>query len=230
MENRILHSGVKRFTANTVGRDFAVGDIHGSFSELEKTLAHIDFNLETDRLFSVGDLVDRGPESDLALEWLAKPWFHAIQGNHECICMWSIEGDTRYGMYTNFWLDDMPIDKQLHFLYTFKELPLIIEVETPAGLVGIVHADFPFDDWHHLRRDLFDTAETYMCQWSRERIDHNQQEPIKNIHAVIHGHTPLQKMVTLGNCYFIDTAGWMPEEGGFFTLFDLHTLESVTTP
>jgi Uncharacterized protein conserved in bacteria len=229
MENKILHSGIKRFTANTVGRDFAVGDIHGSFTELEKALTRINFNAQTDRLFSVGDLVDRGPESDLALEWLAKPWFHSIQGNHESICMWTIEGDTRYAMYTDLWLDDIPIDKQLHFLYTFMELPLVIEIETPSGLVGIVHADFPFDDWHHLSHEHIDIPQTYMCQWSRERIDHNDKRPIKNIRAVIHGHTPLQKMAVLGNCYFIDTAGWMPEEGGFFTLLDLQTLEPATT-
>jgi len=28
-----------------------------------------------DRLFSVGDLVNRGSESEQVLGWLAKPWF-----------------------------------------------------------------------------------------------------------------------------------------------------------
>jgi len=36
-----------------------------------------------DQLFSVGDLVDRGPESHRVLEWLARPWFFAICGNHD---------------------------------------------------------------------------------------------------------------------------------------------------
>ena len=72
-----------RFAQNTVGRDFAVGDIHGCFTELQRGLEAIGFDPSTDRLFSVGDLVDRGPESHLALQWLHKPWFHAICGNHD---------------------------------------------------------------------------------------------------------------------------------------------------
>lgn len=229
MNNKIRHKGVMRFSANTAGRDIAVGDIHGHFSGLVHALEQIRFDPQVDRLFSVGDLVDRGKESEQALEWLAKPWFHAIQGNHESICMWAIEGDKRYSMYTADWLDRLPIEKQLDFLYTFMELPLIIEVETPQGLVGITHADYPFTDWEHLIKNKIDTAETYICQWSRERIDNNHQEHIKNIRAVIHGHTPLQKMLVLGNSFFIDTAGWMPKEGGFFTLLDLHTL-TIATP
>lgn len=213
---------------NTAGRDLAVGDIHGSFTELQKVLEQINFNPQKDRLFSVGDLVDRGPESSQAIDWLEKPWFHAIQGNHESICMWAIEGDSRYALYTDSWLEEMPIEKQLHFLYTFMELPLIIEVETPDGLVGLVHADFPFTDWNDLDPNRIEAPETYMCQWSRERIDNNDKDPVKNIRAVIHGHTPLHRMAVLGNCYFIDTAGWIPQEGGKFTLLDLKTLQSVT--
>ena len=66
-----------------MGRDLIVGDVHGCFTKLRASLDAVGFNLERDRLFSVGDLVDRGPESDRALEWLAQPWFHAISGNHE---------------------------------------------------------------------------------------------------------------------------------------------------
>lgn len=73
----------QQYPANTVGRDFAVGDIHGCFTALSEALDDLGFNYNTDRLFSVGDLVDRGPESNLATEWLKYPWFHAVRGNHE---------------------------------------------------------------------------------------------------------------------------------------------------
>ena len=52
---------VQRFTQNTRGRDFVVGDLHGCFDHLRVMLEHIQFNRVTDRLFCVGDLVDRGP-------------------------------------------------------------------------------------------------------------------------------------------------------------------------
>ena len=67
-----------RFEQNTAGRDFAVGDIHGCFTELQRGLDAIGFDASADRLFSVGDPVDRGPESHHALRWLDRPWFHAI--------------------------------------------------------------------------------------------------------------------------------------------------------
>lgn len=79
----MLTAYVHRYTQNTIGRDFAVGDIHGMFRLLQTELDGIGFDPLVDRLFSVGDLVDRGPDSELALEWIAKPWFHAVQGNHE---------------------------------------------------------------------------------------------------------------------------------------------------
>ena len=63
---------VVRFEANALGRDFAVGDIHGAFADLRRALDAIGFDEHRDRLFSVGDLVDRGPESEAALEWLKK--------------------------------------------------------------------------------------------------------------------------------------------------------------
>ena len=53
-------SRVKRFAANTAGRDFAVGDIHGHFTRLQSALDKAGFEPSVDRLFSVGDLIDRG--------------------------------------------------------------------------------------------------------------------------------------------------------------------------
>lgn len=82
----------RRLLANIRGRDLAVGDIHGHFQRLEKCLEAVRFDPAVDRLFSVGDLVDRGPHSEAALEWLAQPWFHAVQGNHEALAITRVRG------------------------------------------------------------------------------------------------------------------------------------------
>ena len=71
---------IKRFSKNLVGRDFVVGDIHGAFTKLKQALEKIEFNTEVDRLFCVGDLVDRGGENEQATDWLFKPWFHTVRG------------------------------------------------------------------------------------------------------------------------------------------------------
>ena len=58
----------KRFSANKAGRDFFVGDIHGCFGLLEKTMEEHGFDETRDRIFSVGDLVDRGDRSEDAID------------------------------------------------------------------------------------------------------------------------------------------------------------------
>ncbi|WP_397474719.1 metallophosphoesterase [Pusillimonas sp.] len=69
--------------ANTAGRDFVFGDLHGCLDLLEEELSRVEFDISVDRLFSVGDLIDRGPDSMGCLRLLREPWFHAVRGNHE---------------------------------------------------------------------------------------------------------------------------------------------------
>lgn len=74
---------VKRLPWNTSGRDFVVGDLHGCFSDLMELLRKVSFDGRVDRLLSVGDLADRGPDSWGCLSLLLEPWFFAVIGNHE---------------------------------------------------------------------------------------------------------------------------------------------------
>lgn len=64
---------------NLAGRDFAVGDVHGTFSALQTAFDSIGFDPTVDRLLCCGDLVDRGPESHRVEAWLEKSWvFRAL--------------------------------------------------------------------------------------------------------------------------------------------------------
>ena len=47
---------------NEKGRDLVVGDVHGHFATLRRALDELEVG-EHDRVFSLGDLVDRGPDS-----------------------------------------------------------------------------------------------------------------------------------------------------------------------
>ena len=60
----------QKVKANETGRDFVVGDVHGMFDSVETALAKVDFHPERDRLFSVGDLIDRGPQSKDVVRFL----------------------------------------------------------------------------------------------------------------------------------------------------------------
>lgn len=219
-----------RFTRNASGRDFAVGDIHGHFTRLQAALDAVGFDPAVDRLFSVGDLVDRGPESDHVLDWLEKPWFFAVQGNHECMLVSADE--SLHFANGGAWYYGLPKDQRLDLLFHLSKLPYLIEVDTQAGKVGLVHADAPRTDWDDLC--LAVTAGgteavhlTAMCQWSRRRIQNEDRSVVAGVRAVVVGHTPLRKPVVLGNVYHIDTGGWLHDNSGFFTLIDLNTLETI---
>jgi serine/threonine protein phosphatase 1 len=85
---------LQSFKKNPIGNDYICSDIHGHFYILEAELLRIGFDEQTDRLFCLGDLIDRGDESALALEWLKRPWFFAIQGNHERMLINAFESDS----------------------------------------------------------------------------------------------------------------------------------------
>jgi len=227
---------VKRFAVNTAGRDFAVGDIHGHFTRLQAALDAAGFDPAIDRLFSVGDLVDRGPESLDVDEWvLRKPWFHAVRGNHEQMTVDShAAGRTSDQCGMHFinggqWFYGLSSVEQGCYASILQDLPLVIEVETARGLIGIVHADVPRGSWAEMIAALDGPAAeaehtAAMLQWSRKRITEENHGGVSGVRAVIVGHTPLRRPAILGNVYHIDTAGWMD---GHFTLLNLHTLECI---
>lgn len=65
--------------------DYAIGDIQGCFDALQRLLALVKFNEHTDRLWFVGDLVNRGPESLAVLRFIKQlPLQPRITlGNHD---------------------------------------------------------------------------------------------------------------------------------------------------
>lgn len=226
---------IKRFTKNTQGRDFCVGDIHGHFTKLQKAMDAIGFDPLCDRLFSVGDLVDRGPECRDALEWLDKPWFHSVRGNHDdYVCRFDT-CDTNNWVYNGgSWFAGMAWDEQREFATQFRELPFAIEVETEDGLVGIVHAECGRTTWAQFRSELITPIHSRQEQknmrntamWSRKRIDAMDESGIPDLRAMIVGHEVVSEVTWLGNVCYIDTGG---HRIGKFTILDLNSL-TLPTP
>lgn len=219
---------IERFGLNESGRDFIAGDIHGEYHLLEVELDRLGFDAECDRLFCVGDLVDRGSNSLAALEWLAKPWFHSCRGNHDNF-VHTAPGDVdelSWWVAINggeWWLD---VDEatRWRFMETFARLPMVLEVATAQGLTGIVHADVPCNmSWPRFVERLQggDRAVYEYALWSRSRAQEVCTAPVEGIDRVFCGHTVFEGPKRIGNVLFIDTGAGYDFEGAHLTVLPL---------
>ena len=145
---------VKYMPENTKGRDFVVGDLHGTTHLLQVLLEEVKFDPAADRLFSVGDLIDRGEDSPGALAYLGQPWFHAVLGNHEEMLLDYLlpKESQRYDLTRGkeedhaflanggeYWFPSNPISKSME--QKLRELPLMIVVgKDSPNRFQIVHA------------------------------------------------------------------------------------------
>jgi serine/threonine protein phosphatase 1 len=204
----------QHFEQNTKGRDFIIGDIHGCFNDLNEKLSEVSFDCEIDRIFSVGDLIDRGKQSDQCIYWLTEQWFHAVRGNHEQLAIDYFNNPALEKLYRcngGQWFIELSREEQETYIAVFETLPIAIDIETPTGLIGIVHAECPVNDWLQVEDILRNTGNPLFtsikqaCLWDRNKINNENTDIIHNVSKVYVGHTPASINYSLGNSYYIDT-------------------------
>jgi len=201
-------SATKEFAINKLGQDYFIGDIHGHHCLLIAQLEKLSFNFENDRLFAVGDIIDRGEESEACLELLVEPWFHSVLGNHEYLFLQGFNNPSCWqlliengGQWINKWLDKP--SKLLSWAHLIRiMMPLSFSVKTEYGAVGITHADSP-QHWQSLK-DI-DLENLFPVIWQRQNFTVINKAPISGIDAVFHGHNPVQTLKTINNQLWADT-------------------------
>ena len=121
---------------------YAVGDIQGCYDELRALLDRIGFDPISDKLWLVGDLVNRGPESLSVLRYVKALGEQAVTvlGNHDLHLLALAAGNDRYAGKSNLdailaapdrddilhWLRHRPlmhIDEQKRFAMIHAGLP-----------------------------------------------------------------------------------------------------------
>jgi serine/threonine protein phosphatase 1 len=203
--------------ANTEGRMFTCGDIHGMYDVLHAALDAVNFDRTRDQLIALGDLVDRGPDNLKVVELLYQPWFFSIMGNHEEMALMVYDDDTIKEWHIRnggAWFDDLTNSERLRVRDLFATLPVTMTVETPTGRkIGLVHADMVGCDWDKfVNADPIPALREYAL-WSRDgRIASikagGTMTPITGVDHVYFGHTIFPSPITRANMSWIDTGSY----------------------
>lgn len=202
------------FGENLEGRDFIVSDLHGCFDEFEHFLKHLVFDPWKDRMFSCGDLVDRGPKSRECLELLDNAWFYSVRGNHEQMMIWSVlhNRDTdlwamnggKWGVYGSH-EERQELRNYVEMVEPY--LPYIVTVGNGTNRFNIVHAEFTFaPDISDADIDTM-TFDEYRCEsmlWGRDIIQGHQAPHSDALSTTYVGHTPLADVQKIGKQTYID--------------------------
>lgn len=210
-----------------MARRLAVADIHGEGHRLIRLLREANYEPDCDRLFLLGDYIDRGRNSRLTVELarnLQRDGAVALLGNHEYVCLQVAQG-RRYqnehwqGDYVH-WVSQggdttvrdyngMPPDSVLAW---FENLPLYHEepdcILVHAGLrPGVPLSQQNAEDMVWIRKEFHEgyRGKTVVFGHTPTRLLHGKWEPWYGVDKI-----------------GIDTgAVW----GGCLTLFDLDSHE-----
>lgn len=203
----VLH---REFNLNKKGRDFFVGDIHGQYDLLMIKLKSIAFNPLIDRLFSVGDIINKGEQSEACLSLLKKPWFFAVKGNHEELLLSMVNNPEvieHLNKVGGQWLAayaDTPREIKYFIALIYLKTTLAMTVNTPWGRVGVIHAQAP-DDWNDITQETISKEAQDHCVWGLSKYRLDNSCIIQNIDATVQGHVNCEATRTKGNQIWIDT-------------------------
>lgn len=203
---------IVRHERNPTGRDFVCSDLHGMLHKFYDALKRVDFDPSKDRVFCGGDLIDRGDNSERCLRLIEKPWFYSIRGNHEDMLLMGFlqpDGQRMHSSHGGEWFYKLDKQTREDLARAVASLPYAFEIDTPTGIVGMVHADAVVD-WKHIREALDGTTPDQYdaciasIVWGNQRYKKRLQTPVHGIDRVYVGHVPHRFVETLGNVTYID--------------------------
>lgn len=224
-ERKAINPFVEQLSQNNLGDDYIVGDLHGRYSELMQQLKDIDFDFQKDRLIAVGDLGDRGDESDKVIQLLEEPWFRSVRGNHDQFILDQFEEERvlLYGGYKRVeptilhrriegaWFFQLDEQCRAYLAKLLMPLPYIIELYIHGYKIGINHAGIPTrygNSWNDVVNDIYKRDTRELCLRTRRHAEMHQEgieRVIEDIDYTIHGHTCFEKPLFTLFSAFIDT-------------------------
>lgn len=205
-------------------RRIVIGDVHGHYDTLITLLDEIAPTGD-DKIYFLGDLIDRGPKSAQVVEFVKQSGYQCLLGNHEQMLL-DILGDGEiYGPALQAWLysgghstvnsygEDGVRQDHIEWMRT---LPTYLDL----GDIWLVHAGV------HPRMSLEEQSSEQFC-WIREEF-HTINKPYFPDKLIITGHTitftmpgVLPGKLAQGRGWLdIDTGAYHPKSG-WLTALDI---------
>jgi serine/threonine protein phosphatase 1 len=192
-------------------RLLAIGDIHGCYHALE-TLAHQVGFTSDDVVITIGDYVDRGPQSREVIDFLIalgkRTKVITLRGNHEVMMLQAKEDPSAFkdwlgcgGANTldSYHTSDLSEISEAHWEFISSTKPFF-ETERDFFVHANAYPDHPLPD-----------QPDYMLYWEK----FHSPPPHRSGKRMICGHTPQKngKPLNIGHAVCIDTwvygAGWL---------------------
>jgi serine/threonine protein phosphatase 1 len=201
------------------GRLIAIGDIHGCHVEFAELLARLELTPD-DRLILLGDLVNRGPDSNKVLDLAREHRAAALLGNHELrLLKYHRTGDKSYVKETDLETAEKlrPADWAL-----LEAMPLTIS--EPELNIVFVHGGFlPGTPWQKQPAEIVTRIQVVDKDGRpAKRAEKPDAPPWADLWSgppfVVYGHTPRPEVYKLKWSLGIDTACVM---GGHLTAYVL---------
>jgi len=198
---------------------FAIGDIHGNLSHLERLMEEIKpvLDPQQDTLVFLGDYIDRGPDSKGVVDFILQlredlPQVVCLKGNHEAMFLdWVLKGEN-YDLYLyngggstiRSYSQEGEFKLPQAHLDFFDSLLLYYETEHYIFVHAGLRGGIPLAEQNP--HDLI---------WIRDEFILSPHDFGK---IVIFGHTPLQRVFKAPNKIGIDTGAVY---GGTLTCLEL---------
>ena len=226
------------------GRDFVVGDVHGEFPMIERLLERVEFT-PSDRLFALGDLVDRGPKSVEALAWLESGRITlSVRGNHEQMLLARLDSAEREGRLPwttpQWFVEQVAPGHWPRWSEAIWKLPIAATVRTATGPVGLVHAAPTARQWESMCRRIEDghgdTIWLVMNSSARAQGDRRraaeEEVPvdgtIEGVRAVLTGHAVVGDVTPTANVLHLDTGSGFRDGRLTLARIDVDPIETLT--
>jgi serine/threonine protein phosphatase 1 len=179
------------------------------------------FDPARDLVWSLGDLVDRGPFSPRCLELLDQSWFRAIRGNHEQLMLDALDEPETWLMWTlngGDWATDYPWDDPA-LRRKLLDLPWAADLRTAQGRIGLVHADLDLGlSWTRFLEVIeldIGQART-VALWSRTSISRAARgfpgPRVKDVDLVLLGHSIVEQAFPWGSLWFLDSGAVVSQD------------------